>query len=376
MGVQRMMHFLFAKCPQVVREPVDLGRDFPGGILFVDAFPTFWRVWTSLFGGTNDASAANAATAANFLGDILDQWILDYGLTVNFVVDPVVASAMKQAEQQRRIQARVRGLTRATRFLNRYNSGTLSATAFADLNGRALAQGFGGAGGLGDYLLKRQRQLRAMGAPVLNSLVAAVQQRVAAHPNQCHLVQVAPHIEAEMWACHLADRAYAAQMRVPVARRRAVLVYSSDTDVLAYRPQGAAAHGRGWTWVSNVLPNQSNPNDVNYDWAQWFNDPASDVCGIWRAIRPNEVRRVLRLTVPQMTDIFILARNTIRDSDLRGMSVDKAYRMIRAYRTLEGINRMRARLNFYNNPRNVGAWQWIMANKARLRRYWTSQPAP
>lgn len=371
MGVPKTMHFLFRHCPQAIEEPVDLGQRFPNAIIFVDAFPFFWRLWTSLFGGVNDANARRVQEASNFFGSILDEWLNVYNFTVVIVIDPATSSQLKQPEQQRRIATRGRGQRKVANLIRQLNANTMSARDRTDIRRRARSQGFGNA--LDEYLEKRKRQLRNMGVICIRAFYAAIQQRIDAGL-EITAVQVPDHIEAEMYCCRLADREYTRQSRIPLSRRSKVLVYTPDTDILAYRSQGAPARGEGWTWVSNVMPNRSNPNDDNYDWGQWWADPAADTCGIWRAIRPNVVRRALRLSVPQMTDMFILAHNTIRQSDLKGMSLEKAYQLIRTYRNLEGVNRnMPAPIS---RPSNQPTWQWIMQNRARLRRFWTDQPVP
>ena len=74
-----------------------------------------------------------------------------------------------------------------------------------------------------------------------------------------HVHNVAPYIEAEMWCGRLADRMYVAESRKTMALRRKVMVYSSDSDILAYTSSAAAQRGVGWWWVTNVVPNVHNP---------------------------------------------------------------------------------------------------------------------
>jgi hypothetical protein len=377
MGLDKIMRFLWVKAPNAIQEPVALHQSFPRARVMVDAFPMWWRCFCSLFGGVNDPNGRQVQVAVQFFEEIVDQWLDDYHFTVTFVVDPAVASLLKQPEQQRRIQARRRAQQRSRTDIQRNNQGNLNARRRQQLLARALSQGFGGnQQGLDNYLEKRRRQLRSMGVVAVTGFTNAILQRL----NQGRAIQLvyAPQaVEGEMWCCRLADQAVLNEQRRPVNQRRAVVVITPDSDVLAYRsdPRVAALGPRnGWVWCSNVLPNQSNPLNNNYQWQTWWLDPASDTAGIWRAIRPNRVRSVLRLTTSRMTDFAILCKNTVRQSDLKGMTCAKAYDLVRRFGRLEGVNANRNQL-----PRaaaNAQAWAWIYTHRQRLRSYWTHTPVP
>ena len=376
MGIDRIMRFLWQRAPTAVIEPVALNISFPNAKAKVDLWPMMWRCFCSLFGGVNDPTGHQVASAVAFFEEILDQWLQDYGWDVAFVVDPMISSLLKQPEQQRRIQARRRAQNRSRSDIQRNNAGTMTNARRQLLMARAATQGFGGGQqGLNQYLEKRRRQLRSMGVLAVTAFSNAIIQRI----NQglrVELVYAPQAVEAEMWCCRLADLEVLAQRRRPVSQRQTVLVVTPDSDVLAYRSDPRVARGvnQGWVWLSHVLPNQSNPLNGNYNWLNWWQDPASDTAGIYRAIRPNRVRSLLRLSTSRMTDFFILCKNTIRQSDLRGMTCEKAYRLIRAHNRLEGVQANRQQL-----PRavaNAATWAWVYGNRQRLRRFWTHQPVP
>jgi len=370
MGIDNVMKFLWTHAPNTVTEPMSLGVSYPNAHVFVDAFPWFWRCWCSLFGGVNDVNARQVQFAVQFFGEIVDQWLDQYGFRITFVLDPNLVSSLKQPERTRRRAERARSQRRTRDDIQRLANGTLNIQRRRTLAGRAVAQGFGrGRQGLDTYLEKRRRQVRTMGVTAVRGFIQVIQQR-----RNVRMVYSPAHVEGEMWCCRLADQEVLLEQRKPLSQRVSVLVITPDSDVLAYRSDYRVSRGAGWVWVSNVLPNVNNPKNGQYDFEQWWNDPSSDTSGIWRAIRPNAVRRRLRLTVAQMTDFAILCKNTIRQTDLKGMSCTKAYDLIRRYRNLEGLNR---NLNALPRSRtNQNAWSWIYTNRRRLRSFWTSTPVP
>ena len=372
MGIDRIMRFLWQRAPGAIQEPVALDVSFPDAKAKVDLWPMMWRCFCSLFGGVNDPTGRQVNAAVAFFEEILDQWLQDYHWDVVFVVDPTVASLLKQPEQQRRIQTRRRAQNRAQVDIRRNNAGTLSLRRANGLNARAAAQGFQT---LDDYLEKRRRQLRSLGVIAVTGFTNAIIRRINMGL-AVRIVYAPQSVEAEMWCCRLADREVLAQARRPAAQRNQVLVITPDSDVLAYRsdPRVAGPANGGWVWISNVVPNQSNPLNNTYNWRNWWLDPASDTAGIYRAVRLNRVRTLLRLSTTRMTDFCILCKNTIRQSDLKGMTCDKAYQLITRYGRLESVNTNRQMLPHANA--NAANWTWIYANRRRLRQFWTDQPVP
>jgi hypothetical protein len=219
------------------------------------------------------------------------------------------------------------------------------------LSNRAQEQGFGN--DITDYLLKRKRQSRNMGPMIVRSLMNVLNARP-----EITIYQTQDYIEGELACCQLADQLYQQTRRV--RPRPEILVYTPDTDVLSYPTRAA---GQGWLWISNVIPNQHNPNNDNYDFSDWQNDPNSDKAGIWRGIRINQVRAALNLTSAQMIDMFMLAPNCV--SEIKGVSLNKAYRLIQQYRNIERIQQA--------NILSGVQFDYVYNNRRIIRNFWKGQ---